>query len=211
MTASKASLSIHALPGPDDITRVQLPNDIVILSRANFNSPSVVVKGYLPAGGIFDPDEKLGLADFTATALMRGTVGHDFREIYETLESAGASLGIGCATHTISFHGKALAEDLDILLGLLAEALRKPVFPDKQVERLRAQLLTALAIRSQDTATMASLTFDQILYQDHPYRRPEDGYSETLEAIQRQDLVDFHKAHYGPRGMVISVASVISR
>ena len=36
-----------ALPGPDDITRIVLPNGIVVLARANFNSPSVVINGYL--------------------------------------------------------------------------------------------------------------------------------------------------------------------
>lgn len=184
---------------------MELPNGIVVLSRANFNSPSVVIKGYLHAGGIFDPDEKLGLADFTATALMRGTTQRDFQGIYDALESAGASLGINSVTHTVGFHGKALAEDLGMLLGLLAEALRQPAFPPEQVERLRAQLLTALAIRSQDTGDMASQAFDQIVYNGHPYRRPEDGYPETVEAIQREDLVAFHQAHYGPRGMVVSV------
>ena len=71
----------HSFPGPDDITRLRLDNDIIVLSRANFNSPSVVINGYLPAGGIFDPDDKLGLSGFTAAALTRGTVKHDFFEI----------------------------------------------------------------------------------------------------------------------------------
>ena len=205
MTTSRPSEYTNTLPGPDDITCARLENDIVVLSRANYNSPSVVLSGYLPAGAIFDPDEKMGLADFTAAALMRGTQGHSFQEIYEHLENAGASLGIRCATHTASFHGKALAEDLDLLLSILAEALRKPLFPPEQVERLRAQLLTGLAIRSQDTGETAELAFDQIVYRDHPYRRPEDGYPETVEAITRQELENFHAAHYGPRGMVVCV------
>jgi zinc protease len=112
--------STHAYPGPDDITRIQLPNGIVVLSRANFNSPSVVVDGYLLAGGLLDPDEKLGLAGFTASMLMRGTQQRSFQEIYGALESAGASLSFGSGIHTTGFNGKALAEDLDMLLSLLA-------------------------------------------------------------------------------------------
>jgi zinc protease len=74
------------------------------------------------------------------------------------------------------------------------------------VERLRAQLLTALAIRAQDTAEMVSLAFDQIVYRGHPYSRPEDGYPETIQAITQADLVDFHRRCYGPRGMVLDPA-----
>jgi len=199
-----------ALPGPDDITRVQLPNGIVVLARANDNSPSVVISGYLQAGGLLDPDDKLGLAGFTALALMRGTARRDFQGIYDALESVGASLGINSATHTTAFSGRSLVEDLPLLLEILSESLCQPAFPSEQVERLRAQLLTALAIRDQDTGSMASLAFDQILYAGHPYSRPEDGFPETVGAISREDMLEFHRRGYGPAGMVITVVGAVA-
>jgi zinc protease len=199
----------HALPGPDDITRSVLPNGIVVLARANFNSPSVVINGYLNVGSLFDSDEKLGLADFTAAALMRGTRQRNFQQIYDALESVGASLGFGGGTHSNAFSGRALTEDLPLLLNLLAEALQQPVFPPEQVERLRAQLLTGLAIRAQDTGEVASLAFDQIVYAGHPYARPDDGYPETVQAIGRDDLAEFQRLHYGPRGMLVAVVGGI--
>lgn len=191
--------TINALPGPDDITRTVLPNGIVILARANFNSPSVVINGYLDVGSLLDSNEKLGLADFTAAALMRGTQQRNFQQIYDSLELVGASLGFGGGTHSNAFSGRALSEDLPLLLALLAEVLRQPAFPQDQVERLRAQLLTGLAIRAQDTGEMASMTFDQIVYAGHPYSRPDDGYPETVQAIGRDDLVEFQRRYYGPR------------
>jgi zinc protease len=198
-------LTIHSLPGPEDIVRRELPNGIVVLLRPNPNSLSVVVTGYLSAGAIFEPDEKLGLAGFTALALMRGTSQHSFQQIYDGLESNGASLGIDGGTHSIGFYGHALAEDLDLLIGTLVETVRQPVFPADQVERLRDQLLTGLAIRAQDTAEMASLAFDELVYAGHPYSRPEDGYPETIRSIRREDLAAFHEKHFGPSGMVISI------
>jgi zinc protease len=209
MKNTSAPVSLHSLPGPEDIVRQVLPNGIVILSRANFNSPSVVLTGYLPAGGIFDPDEKLGLADFVASTLMRGVQDLDFFKIYDLLESAGASLGFGGGVHSIGFSGKALVEDIDLLLDLMAQALRYPIFPAEHIEKVRTQLLTSLGIRAQDTGTMASLLFDQIIYAGHPYSRPEDGYPETILAIQPQDLPDFHSRHYGPRGLTIAIVGAI--
>ncbi len=203
------SVTPGSLPGPANITRLELANGIVVLCRANPNSHSVVLSGSLPAGSLYDPGDKLGLAGFTASALMRGTRQHSFPEIYEILESAGASLGFSSGTHTVSFTGRSLAEDLDILLTLAAEALQQPVFPEDLVERLRAQLLTSLAIRDQDTAEVASLVFDQLIYCGHPYSRPEDGYSETVRAIQRDDLAEFHRKIYGPHGMLIAIVGGI--
>jgi zinc protease len=199
----------HSLPGPGDILRSQTSNGITILCRSNFNSPSIVISGYLQAGSLFDPDPLLGLADFTAMMLTRGTLNRDFQSIHNALESCGANLGIGAGTHTTSFNGRCLAEDLPVLLDLLSDCLRQPSFQPEHVEKLRAQLLTGLAIRSQDTADMASLTFDQILFSGHPYSRPEDGYPETIQAITRQHLLDFHQKFFGPGGMVISVVGAI--
>ena len=200
---------INSLPGPDDIYREVLPNGITVLTRPNFNSPSVVLAGYFEAGALFDPDEKLGLAEYTTISLMRGTKTRTFDDIYNSLESVGASLGLNTGIHKSGFNGRSLSEDLPLLLDLLSEALREPVFPKTEVEKLRAQLLTGLAIRAEDTGDMASMAFDKILFKDHPYSRPEDGYPETIQTIKRNDLVKFHREHYGPRGMVISIVGAV--
>ena len=69
-----------------------LPNGIVILVRENHTSPAVVVDGDLRTGALWETREKAGLADFTTAALMRGTEARAFGEIYEAIESVGASL-----------------------------------------------------------------------------------------------------------------------
>jgi zinc protease len=201
--------AIPSLPGPDDIYREVLPNGIIVLTRSNFNSPSVVVTGYFGAGALFEPDDKLGLAEFTSYALMRGTKKRTFDKIYNELESVGASLGFSSGVHTSGFNGRSLAEDLPLLLNLLSESLIMPVFPKAETEKLRAQLLTGLAIRAQDTSDMASMVFDAILFKGHPYSRPEDGHPETIQRIKRDDIVRFHRDHYGPRGMVIAIVGAV--
>lgn len=197
------------LPGADNITRQELSNGVVVLSRPNFNNPSVVISGYLWAGSLFNPEEKLGLANFTTAGLMRGTARRTFQEIYDTLESAGATLGLAGGFHTTGFNGQCLAEDLDMLLTLLAEILRQPSFPAEQVERLRTHIQTRLAIRAQDTAYMAQWSFEQVVYASHPYRHPTDGYPTTIQAITPVDLEAFHRQFFGPRGLVLVVVGAV--
>ncbi|MEK6255964.1 MAG: insulinase family protein [Chloroflexota bacterium] len=199
----------NSSPGSDDITRVELKNGIVVLARANFNSPSIMVRGYLPVGALFNSDDKLGLADFTAVALMRGTQEREFQQIYDDLESVGAGMGFSGATHTTGFTGRSLSEDINLVMGLMSETLRAPIFPEEHVEKLRAQMMTGLALRSQSTGAMASMKFDELVYNGHPYSRPEEGNPETIEKITQQDIIEFHKTHYGPRGMVIAVVGGI--
>jgi zinc protease len=201
--------SSNTLPGPETITRIQLSNGLTVLIRPNVESLSVIVTGYLLAGALYEPDEKLGLAHYTSLALMRGTRTRNFHEIYAGLETIGASLSFGASIHTMSFSGRALAEDLPFLLLLLSDVIKTPTFPKEHVEKLRAQFLTGLAIRAQDTSEMASLEFDKILYAGHPYGRPEDGYVDTIKAITSRDLIEFHATHYGPMGGVIVIVGPI--
>lgn len=202
-------LDLASLPGPDDILRRELANGIVVLARENFASPSIVFSGYLPAGAIFEPEGKEGLASLTASALMRGTEGQSFNEIYQSIESIGASLSVGAGTHFASFQGKSLAADLPLLLQVLAEALRTPAFPESNVEQLRAEKLTGLALRDQNTRARAAMAFDELAYANHPYHRSSDGYRETVSQLALADLRQFHQSYYGPSGLVISVVGAI--
>ena len=203
------SLDVRSFPGPETIRRRALKNGLVVLARQNFSSPSVVISGFLRAGAIDDPVGQAGLADITASALMRGTQSRSFDQIYESIESIGASLGFGAGTSSTSFHGKALAEDLNVLLSILEDVLRNPAFPKDQVDRLRSVKLTALTMRDQDTGSVAQLTFDELAYAGHPYRFPSDGYRETVGQLKAGGLRAFHRRYYGPRGAVLAVVGAV--
>ncbi|MFN2304083.1 MAG: M16 family metallopeptidase [Anaerolineales bacterium] len=200
----------NALPGPDDITRVELPNGITLLTRSNFNSPTLSIKGYLNTGSLFDPDEQLGLSYLTAHGLMNGTAQHDFQGLFNEIESVGAELSFSAGTLKTSFSAHCLSEDLNLIMGLIAECLQSPTFPQKEFNRQKTQLLTGLAIRAQDTSSMAALLFDQIVFADHPYQRPEEGYPETVQNIETKDTVTFYQRTFGPEGMVIVIVGAVN-
>ncbi len=198
-----------SFPGPDDVTRVVLPNGIVVLARENFSSPATVFDGSLVVGSLDEPQAQSGLAQFTAACLMRGNEKRSFAEIYEQIESIGARLSFHGGAHTTGFGGKSLAEDLDLLLSLAADALRRPYFPPDHIAHLRGEILTGLAIHAQDTGYMASSTFDALLYPNHPYGRDDDGTPETVTAITRDDLIKFHKTYFAPKGMIITIVGAV--
>jgi zinc protease len=196
-------------PGPANIQRHELPNGITLLVYENFAAESVVVEGIVRAGALAESREQAGLAGFTADCLLRGTANRDFDDIYEELESVGAAVDVGGARHLTEFSGGGLAEELDLILEILADVLRHPTFPENQVEQLRGELLTGLQIRANDTRQMAALAFHELLYQNHPYGYSSHGYPETIMTLTRDDLARFHQAYYGPAGMIIAVVGAV--
>ena len=87
--------------------------------------------------------------------------------------------------------------------------LRQPAFPAREVERVRAEKLTSLAIRDQDTGAVAGLEFDQLVYAGSPVRLPSEGMPETVGRLKAGDVAAFHRRTFGPRGMVVAVVGAI--
>lgn len=199
-----------SLPSSADILRVVLPNGVTVLARENFANQSVVIGGSLAVGSLLEPDGKDGLADFVASALMRGTRNRDFDALHEALESIGASLSVSGGGHTTGFGGKALAEDLGTLLSILSDVLRAPAFPADQTERLRGEMLTALRIRMQDTRSVAYENFRSLAYPpEHPYSRTMFAVAESLPRLTLDDLHAFHAQTYGPNGMIVVIVGAV--
>ncbi|MFZ0545341.1 MAG: pitrilysin family protein [Candidatus Promineifilaceae bacterium] len=196
-------------PGPESIHRYVLDNGIVLLVYENFAAESVVVDGLVRAGALGESAEKVGLSSFTAEMLLRGTEKRSFDEIYESIESIGANIDFSSGRHVTEFSTSSLAEDLDLMLDLLAESLRRPTFPTEQIEPVRGEVMASLHIRANDTRYQAGRAFRELLYPNHPYGRSLDGTLESVATITGEDLKDFHGRYYGPEGMIITVVGAI--
>jgi zinc protease len=200
-----------SLPSSANIHQHRLSNGLTVLVRENFANPSVVFDANFRAGGIFSQRKQAGLANFVSRCLMRGTQQYSFDQINEKVESIGASLSTSSGLHFAGFSGKCLAEDLESLLALSAEVIRRPTFPDEQVALLRQEVLTGLARRAHNTQAIAALNADELLFgAEHPYGFSGSGYPESISAITRQDLQNFHTRHYAPQGGVLVIVGAIA-
>src|SRR5690606_12682684 len=113
-----------------------------------------------------------------------------------SLEDIGADLDVGGGVHSASFNGKALAEDLPVLIDILNDVLRYPTFPEEQVERLRGELLTGLQYRQHDTRYRASRAFRESLYPvEHPYHHSTRGTLQSVPRITVPDMIQFQRDH----------------
>jgi zinc protease len=207
---SSTRRSLSSLPGPDDTLRRTLPNGITLLVRENFASPAVVVNGYMEMGAEDEPSDKRGITGFTTDVMQRGTRNRSFSELYESVESIGATFGINSGSHITSFGAKGLAGDLPILLDILNDVLRNPVFPDRQVEKARTEILTNIQEREHNTRRMAHRSFYELAYpESHPYHWSQLGHTETISCITRDDLAAYHQTYASPKGMVVIVVGGI--
>lgn len=202
--------SLASIPNSGNIARAELENGLTLLVYENPAVQSVNLMGSLHAGSIYERPEQSGLASLAAGALMTGTTSRDFDAIHGALEAVGADLGIRGHVHKVGFSGKALAEDLRLLLDVASDALRNPVFPAEHVERLRGERLTWLQYSSYDTRYRAAKAMREALYPDtHPYHFGTNGDADSVAGITADDLWQFHAEHFGPRGMILVIVGAV--
>jgi zinc protease len=196
-----------ATPGTSIETAIRhvLPNGMVALVQRNAGAPTVSVRGEVRVGAVNEPAAASGLAAFAGAALIRGAGRRSFQEIVATTEALGASVNAGGGMHSSGFGGRALAEDLPLVLEILSDMLRTPTFPAQEVERLRGQFLMGLRENEQDTRARASRVVRALMFPpEHPYSRLSSGTLETVGAITRADLVAFH-GRYHPAAATVAV------
>lgn len=192
-----AAGSTSAASGIASATRHVLRNGMVALIQRNTSTPTVSVRGDIRIGAMYEPAEKSGLAAFTGASLIRGTSERSFQEIVEETESLGCSVNAGGGLHSTGFGGKALVEDLPLVLEILADMVMHPTFPEQEIERLRGQFLMGLKESEEEPGTQASRIVRELLFpSEHPYSRLSSGTLDTVAGITRDDLIAFHQLYH---------------
>jgi zinc protease len=192
-------------------TRKVLPNGVVLLHVEQRQLPLVTVLLTLRAGVAAEPAARAGLANLTAQLLSEGTMSHTAVELRQAIDRLGGRIGFGVDRETMTGSATVLRVDLEAGVGLLAEMLLRPTFPMDEFARRVQENIAQIERDLQDPTTQASVVFRKTLYGDHPYGRMVRGSAETLRALSRQDVVQFHQDYYKPQDAIVVVVGDVTQ
>lgn len=196
----------HAL----EVKRKVLDNGLVVMIVERHNLPAVKVTVGINAGNLNEPAEKAGLAGLTADMLTEGTKNRTAQQLNDEIEFVGGSVGASGGRDYITADLSILKKDLDLGFELLSDIILNPVFPEEEISKKKERLKGALRAKEEDPGFLASREFKKAVFGTHPYGRLETGTAETLDNIDRQDLVEFHSSYYLPNNAVMSVVGDIT-
>lgn len=157
----------------------------------------------MPAGAQHDPPESPGLARLHGSLLTEGTNRYTGPELAVAIERLGGSLSSGADQDLGWTELDVLTANADAGLDLLAETTRRSIFPEDQVERLRAAQHADLSRRRTTPQLLAEDVFTSIVYQGTPYAHPLAGVPEAVESFDRDRVAAFHERHFVPRGSAL--------
>jgi len=162
----------------------------------------VTLRAALPAGTALASGNP-AIAVLTAMLLDQGTQQQDKFKITQQLEAVGANIHFAAGTDVLGISAKCLKKDLPLVLGLLAEELRTPAFSAEEFAKAKKQFSGAVKRQLEDTDFRAEDAFSRLAFQSgHPNRNPEpEALLAAIESASLDEVLAFHKAHYGPAQM----------
>jgi zinc protease len=172
------------------------------------------------AGSRRDPSGKAGTASLANSMLASGLreaaapvaePAMTEAQISDALADIAAQRGgdVGNDRAGVTLRTLSSPAERDSATLLLARILAHPGFPEDALNRDKARVIADIKEELTQPEAIANKAFWRLLYGSHPYGSTETVAS--LEAITRDDLVAFHRAHYVANRAVISMIGDISR
>jgi zinc protease len=195
------------LPKP---VEAQLANGLRVVLIEDRKLPTFYMQAVLlDRGDALDPKSKQGLTRATAAQLREGTTTRTAQQLSEELDVLGGSLNGFSGTLDSYVAVAGLSEHFDKLLNLFADVLLNPTFPDSELQRYKARLLSQLQAQRAQPAFLAREQLYKAVYGEHPASvvAPPD---EDVKRLSVDDLKAFHERYYRPNATLLLVTGDVT-
>lgn len=170
--------------------------------------PLVSVQLVLAAGSAAVPAAQAGLPRLSHQLMLRGTEAQDSDV---ALDSLGARPELHEDTEGAAIGLEVRSQHVEEALDVLAQVVQQPRLSEADFARVRARAVDELAGRMAAPAYAGRRALREVVYgAEHPHGLPPEGTQETLRALTRADVVDFHRRHVGPRTVALVLAGRVT-
>ncbi len=188
-----------------EVERRVLANGIIVYLAEDRSLPTIDATAFFRAGSLYEPADRQGLAQLTASQLRNGgTTRMSYERLNDELEVLGATVEASASLEAISVSMGALAKDSDRALELLADVIRRPAFAPQPFETARGRMIEDLRRVKDNPPRLMAREFSRALYTEaHPLGRPL-----TVGEVSRitpADLQGYARQFIHPANMMLAV------
>lgn len=198
--AAKSPAAV-VLPKIDEFT---LTNGLKVFVVKSDRLPVVSMQLAIKAGRMHEPRARLGVAEATATMLVKGTKRRDALSLAKAIDFVGGTIAADATFEATLVSCSVLARNTKTCLELVPEMITQSNFPETELAKVREQMLATVRQRLDDAGTLAATHVQNLLWGgDHV--RGWINSEGSVAAIAREDLVAWHKAWFVPANAMLVV------
>lgn len=137
-------------------------------------------------------EPKKGLANLALQMLKSGTTDKNKLTIANILENLGGEINCTVYNDYALISGFVLKENAEEFLALLEELITASNYPQKEFERLKAEIIVQLKQQKEDPLQYAMIRNKKYNFPDHYYGYPAAGELTEVSAISYSDVASFN-------------------
>lgn len=190
--------------------RTTLPNGLTVIAIENPAADIVAGRIFIRAGHGHETEENAGLFSLLTSVLTKGTADKNALEIADIVESIGAGFGADVAADYSIVTLKTVSADFETVLGLAAEVIQQPSFPETEVDLEKKLILQGLKSIKEQPFSVAYNHLREAIYAGHPYGLTNEQTEKCVAGFTQADLMAAHQQHFRPDNTVIAIAGRIA-
>ncbi len=163
----------------------------------------VAIDVWVKAGAVFEPDHQAGMAHFLEHLIFKGTDRIAPGEFDHAVECHGGLTNAATSHDYAHYYMVMAAAHVPSTLPYLADLLINASIPAAEFEAERQVVFEELRQAGDSPDYVGFEALNQLIYQQHPYRRPILGSVETLQSLTPEAVRQFHRSHYRPEQMTV--------
>lgn len=203
-----AALAALALPAAaEDVTSFRLDNGLEVVVIEDHRAPVVVHMVWYRAGAADEKPGLSGVAHFLEHLMFKGTDDLAPGEFSRVVEANGGSDNAFTSQDYTGYFQRVAADRLDLMMQMEADRMRDLVLSEEDWQTERE---VVLAERVQRTDSEPGALFGEqrmaAQYLNHPYGIPVIGWRHEIEALTREDALDWYRLYYAPNNATLIVA-----
>jgi zinc protease len=175
------------------VKKVLLPNGLRLLVCEDHRLPLISMLGMFRGGLLAESAKENGVTELLASTLIKGTKNRSAKNIADTVEQVGGSIGASAGSNSFSVAVGVMKPDLVLGINLLAEVLIEATFPNEEVEHEKMVQLAAIQAEDDQMLSITQRLLRERLYGSHPYGRRILGTKESVSALNREIVATFYE------------------
>lgn len=181
----------------------KLKNGIKVYLIEDKEQPTIGFRIMINGGGYLDGN-KVGLSEFTASLITKGTQKRSAEEIANTLDGVGASINSSSSSDFISIYAQSLKKHQKILLDVLSDLILNSKFPKDEFEKLQKQMIASVQYEKSNPSSIAQQLSRIALYgKNHPYA--QRNTESSINLLNQEDIVEFYSNYFKSNNASIAV------
>ncbi len=191
------------------IQQTKLSNGIRVVTCEMPHAQSATFGIWAAVGGRHEPARLTGISHFIEHMLFKGTRRRTARQIGQEVEAVGGYLNATTTHDHTVYYGAAPADHFDKLSGVLCDMVLEPRFAAADIRRERAVIAEEIQMYQDEPSELVQELLWEDIWPGHALGRPLTGSLESIEAIQRDAMLEYRAAHYHGGNTVVSAAGRI--